>query len=127
MTKFLPLLSTDTVARVSPIKVSTTTYIVQQFHATDQSSNHLPSLLSIKMGAKGLVAQGPPLLPKWIFYTKITIILLAVVVLALAAYAISIHGGYSYYYSSGVTGFLIFLVSACSHSKVRCSCSNVLM
>ncbi|RYP61778.1 hypothetical protein DL771_010000 [Monosporascus sp. 5C6A] len=61
------------------------------------------------MGSKGLVDKGPPQLPKWILYTKGAIILLSVLILALAAYALSVHGGYSYYYSSGAPGFLIFL------------------
>ncbi|RYP09275.1 hypothetical protein DL765_008500 [Monosporascus sp. GIB2] len=61
------------------------------------------------MGSKGLVVKGPPQLPGWILYTKGAIILLSVLILALAAYALSFHGGYSYYYSSGAPGFLIFL------------------
>lgn len=83
----------------------------------DRSVFYYPlSLLSISMGVKGLTAQGaPPLLPKWLFFTKVAIILLSVIVLGLAACAISIHGGYSYYYSSGVPGFLIFLVSTCPY------------
>ena len=62
------------------------------------------------MGFKELVATGPLPLPRWLIFTKGVIILFSVVILALAAYAISIHGGYYYYYSSGVAGFLIFLV-----------------
>ncbi|RYP09291.1 hypothetical protein DL764_001338 [Monosporascus ibericus] len=61
------------------------------------------------MGSKGLVAKGPPQLPGWVLYTKGAIILLSILILALAAYALSVHGGYSYYYSSGAPGFLIFL------------------
>ena len=62
------------------------------------------------MGFKELVGTGPLPLPRWLIYTKGVIILLSVIILALAAYAISIHGGFSYYYSSGVAGYLIFLV-----------------
>ncbi|RYO75157.1 hypothetical protein DL766_005210 [Monosporascus sp. MC13-8B] len=61
------------------------------------------------MGSKGLAVKGPPQLPRWILYTKGATILLSVLILALAAYALSVHGGYSYYYSSGAPGFLIFL------------------
>jgi hypothetical protein len=60
--------------------------------------------------AAGLTAPGVPPLPKWLLYVKIAIVVLSVIILALAAYALSLYGGFGiYYYSSGAPGFLIFL------------------
>ncbi|KAI0132606.1 hypothetical protein BJ170DRAFT_254808 [Xylariales sp. AK1849] len=61
------------------------------------------------MGFKGLIARGVPPLPKWLLWVKIAIIVLSVIILALAAYALSLYSGY-YYYSGGAPGYLIFLV-----------------
>ncbi|ORY65183.1 uncharacterized protein BCR38DRAFT_340942 [Pseudomassariella vexata] len=63
------------------------------------------------MGAQGLTGRGPAPVPSWLIFVKDAIILLSVIILALSAYAISLYGSYySYYYSSGVPGYLIFLV-----------------
>jgi hypothetical protein len=45
---------------------------------------------------------------------KGVIVFFSLVILALAAYAISLTGGYGgyYYYGSGAPGFMIFIVSA---------------
>jgi hypothetical protein len=66
------------------------------------------------MTAKGLIARGVPTLPKWYLYVIGTIILLSVIILALAAYAQSLSG--NYFYESGVSGFLIFVV--CNYRSV---------
>lgn len=63
----------------------------------------------------GLIARGAPKFPKFLLYTKATLILLSVIVLALASYVLSIqHSNPSY--NSGVPEYLIFLV--------RCSFLN---
>ncbi|KAI5926686.1 hypothetical protein F4810DRAFT_481614 [Camillea tinctor] len=62
------------------------------------------------MAAKGLVARGVPPLPRYILYFEAAIILLSIIILALAAYGISLYSNGTYYYSSGVPGFLIFVV-----------------
>lgn len=61
---------------------------------------------------KGVMAHGPPATqPRFLFFLKIAIIVLSVVVLALAAYAISLYGNYSsYYVGAGAPGLLIFTV-----------------
>ncbi|KAI3343010.1 hypothetical protein F4824DRAFT_127161 [Ustulina deusta] len=59
------------------------------------------------MSARGLVARGVPALPKIFTYIVVLIILLSVIILGLAAYAESLSG--TYYYESGVPGFLIFV------------------
>ncbi|KAI1368610.1 hypothetical protein F5Y08DRAFT_247934 [Xylaria arbuscula] len=56
---------------------------------------------------RNLVACGVPVLPKFFNYIVISIILLSIVILGLAAYAESLSG--NYYYESGVSGFLIFV------------------
>ncbi|KAI0164983.1 hypothetical protein GGR57DRAFT_514826 [Xylariaceae sp. FL1272] len=61
------------------------------------------------MALKGLLARGAPRLPKYFLYIEGAIILLSVIVLALAAYALSLSGRSSYYYDSGIPGFLIFV------------------
>ncbi|KAI8623869.1 hypothetical protein F5Y19DRAFT_344773 [Xylariaceae sp. FL1651] len=60
------------------------------------------------MAAKGLIARGVPHLPGFFIYITGSIILLSIIVLALAAYAQSLSGNSSYYYDSGVSGFLLF-------------------
>ncbi|KAK1767998.1 hypothetical protein QBC33DRAFT_514288 [Phialemonium atrogriseum] len=52
--------------------------------------------------ARGLLATGVPPAPVWLLYIKYAILGLAVVVLALSAYACSFFGG-------GAAGFLIFI------------------
>ncbi|TGJ80742.1 hypothetical protein E0Z10_g8027 [Xylaria hypoxylon] len=59
------------------------------------------------MPASGLVARGVPSLPKFFIYIVVSIILLSIVILGLAAYAESLSG--NYYYESGVPGFLLFV------------------
>ncbi|KAK6828191.1 hypothetical protein PG990_009806 [Apiospora arundinis] len=61
------------------------------------------------MAIRGLMAPGVPPQPKWLIFIKGAIILLAVIVLALAAYALSLFGDYSYYYSAGAPGYLLFV------------------
>ncbi|KAI1261036.1 hypothetical protein F5Y18DRAFT_403150 [Xylariaceae sp. FL1019] len=61
------------------------------------------------MALKGLLARGAPRLPKYTLYIVGATILLSVIVLALAAYAQSLSGRSSYYYDSGIAGFLIFV------------------
>ncbi|KAI3329405.1 hypothetical protein HD806DRAFT_285335 [Xylariaceae sp. AK1471] len=58
------------------------------------------------MAAKGLISRGAPALPKYFIYILVSIILLSIIILALAAYAQSLSG--NYYYDSGVPGFLLF-------------------
>lgn len=63
------------------------------------------------MGAKGLMQKGvPPTLPKWILYIKIAILVLSLIILALAAYAVSLFSGWYTYGYAGAPGFLIFVV-----------------
>ncbi|KAI1635384.1 hypothetical protein F4809DRAFT_453196 [Biscogniauxia mediterranea] len=62
------------------------------------------------MPTNGLVAHGAPPLPRYVLYLEAAIILLSIIILALAAYGISLYGNGEYYYSSGVPGFLIFVV-----------------
>ncbi|KAI0597060.1 hypothetical protein F4775DRAFT_273751 [Biscogniauxia sp. FL1348] len=62
------------------------------------------------MPAAGLVSRGPPPLPRYVLYLEAATILLSIIILALAAYGISLYGNANYYYSSGVPGFLIFVV-----------------
>ncbi|RWA03575.1 hypothetical protein EKO27_g11527 [Xylaria grammica] len=59
------------------------------------------------MSARGLVVRGVPSLPKFYIYIVVSIILLSIITLGLAAYAESLSG--HYYYDSGVPGFLIFV------------------
>lgn len=65
------------------------------------------------MGAQGLIAVGVPPQAFWLLYVKIAILVLSLIILALAAWVISIFGGYAGYYgaygSSGPAGFDIFL------------------
>lgn len=77
------------------------------------------------MAISGLTAPGVPPQPKWLIFTKGAIILLAVIVLALAAYALSLYGDYSYYYSAGAPGYLLFVVSLslpCVSPQKSCRC-----
>lgn len=62
------------------------------------------------MSAKGLLARGVPPQPKWLLYVKIAILVLSVIILALAAYSISVFSGYGYYGGGGAGGYLIFIV-----------------
>ncbi|KAK7958474.1 hypothetical protein PG988_013322 [Apiospora saccharicola] len=61
------------------------------------------------MALSGLTAQGVPPQPKWLIFIKGAIILLAAVILALAAYALSLYSDISYYYSAGAPGYLLFV------------------
>jgi len=64
------------------------------------------------MSAQGLTKTGVPPQPLWLLYIKIAIIVLAVIVLALAAWAQSMVGGYGGYFTNytGVPGMDIFVV-----------------
>ncbi|KAK8028301.1 hypothetical protein PG991_005357 [Apiospora marii] len=61
------------------------------------------------MAISGLTAPGVPPQPKWLIFIKGAIILLATVILALAAYALSLYGDIAYYYSAGAPGYLLFV------------------
>ncbi|KAK8042487.1 hypothetical protein PG994_012970 [Apiospora phragmitis] len=61
------------------------------------------------MAISEITAPGVPPQPKWLIFIKGAIILLAVVILALAAYALSLFGDLSYYYSAGAPGYLLFV------------------
>ena len=71
------------------------------------------------MALSGLTAQGVPPQPKWLIFIKGAIILLAAVILALAAYALSLYSDISYYYSAGAPGYLLFVVSPTSSLPLR--------
>jgi len=61
----------------------------------------------------GLMGKGvPPNLPKFLLPIRIAIIVLSVIILALAAYAIAVFSNATdgIYYSSGASGLLIFVV-----------------
>ena len=63
------------------------------------------------MSARGLTAKGVPPQPRWLLYLKIAILVLSLVVLALAAYSISLFGSYyGIVGGTGAGGFLIFVV-----------------
>ena len=65
------------------------------------------------MTLNGLLAVGVPAgQPAFIFYLRIAIIVLSVIILALAAYALSVFGSYGTYLGgyTGVSGLLIFVV-----------------
>jgi hypothetical protein len=66
---------------------------------------------SVKMTMSGLTATGVPPQPAFLRIIKFVVLFLSVIVLALAAYAISIFSGYGYYGNGGVSGLLIFVVS----------------
>ncbi|OTB11831.1 hypothetical protein K445DRAFT_49518, partial [Daldinia sp. EC12] len=56
----------------------------------------------------GLIARGAPTFPKFLTYTKVTLIILSVIILALASYVLYIQNSTLHYYS-GVPEYLIFL------------------
>ena len=60
---------------------------------------------------RGLTGKGVPPQPTWLVIIKGVIIVLSLIILGLAAYAISLTGGYTGYYGSGAPGFMIFIVS----------------
>ncbi|CAK7199717.1 hypothetical protein SEUCBS139899_002400 [Sporothrix eucalyptigena] len=65
------------------------------------------------MTLNGLLAVGVPTkLPPFVFYLRIAILVLSVIILALAAFAISVFGSYGGYLGgyTGVSGLLIFVV-----------------
>jgi hypothetical protein len=66
------------------------------------------------MTMSGLTATGVPQQPPFLRIIKFVIIFLSVIILALAAYAISVFSGFGYY-SNGVSGLLIFTVSFAHH------------
>jgi hypothetical protein len=64
------------------------------------------------MGAQGLLGKGVPPQPLWLLYIKIAILVLSLIILALAAWNLSLFGGYSAYYGGGGAGGMdIFVVS----------------
>ncbi|KAI8961411.1 hypothetical protein F5Y11DRAFT_366758 [Daldinia sp. FL1419] len=56
----------------------------------------------------GLVARGAPTFPRFLIYTKATLILLSTIVLSLASYALSIQNSTSHY-DFGAPEYLVFL------------------
>jgi len=69
---------------------------------------HIPhNKAAIEMGANGLVATGVPPQPLWLLYIKIAILVLSLIILAIAAYALSI-------WPFGAGGLDIFVVSKTS-------------
>lgn len=62
------------------------------------------------MSTRGLLAKGVPPQAQWLLFVKIAILVLSLVVLALAAYSISLFGSYyGLVGGAGVGGFLIFV------------------
>jgi len=62
---------------------------------------------------RGLTAKGVPPHPRWLLYIKITILVLSLIVLALAAYSLSLFGQYAGVIGgTGAGGYLIFVVCA---------------
>ena len=58
----------------------------------------------------GLLQRGVPKgQPKWMFFIKIAILVLSLIILALAAYSISLFSSFIGYYGSGAGGLLIFV------------------
>ena len=57
----------------------------------------------------GLLQRGVPKQPVWLFYVKIVILVLSLIILALAAYSISLFSSFIGYYGSGAGGLLIFV------------------
>ena len=65
----------------------------------------------------GLTAKGVPPQPAFLFYIKIAILVLSVIILALAAWVLSLVGGYIGY-GAGGAGYMIFVVCItrqCNH------------
>ncbi len=62
------------------------------------------------MAVSGLLDRGVPPFPRYLLYIKGGILFLSVIVLILAAYSTSVQGDVPAEYSSGVPGYLIFLV-----------------
>lgn len=63
------------------------------------------------MSARGLTAKGVTPQPHWLLFVKIAILVLSLVVLALAAYSLSLFGSYEGLIGgTGVGGYLIFVV-----------------
>ncbi|KAK3994853.1 hypothetical protein QBC44DRAFT_260911 [Cladorrhinum sp. PSN332] len=62
------------------------------------------------MSTQGLVKTGVPPQPLWLLYIKIAILVLSLITLGLAAWAISMWGGYYWYGGSysGTGGMVIF-------------------
>ncbi|KAK4134744.1 hypothetical protein BT67DRAFT_449617 [Trichocladium antarcticum] len=60
------------------------------------------------MVPQGLMAKGVPPQPLWLLYIKIAILALSLIILALAAWHLSLFGGYAYY-GSGAGGMDIFV------------------
>lgn len=59
------------------------------------------------------MAKGVPPQPLWLLYIKIAILALSLIILALAAWHLSLFGGYAYY-GSGAGGMDIFVVCVLS-------------
>lgn len=64
------------------------------------------------MSGQGLIAKGVPPQPLWLLYIKIAILVLSLILLALAAWAISLIEGYTGVAGSGsgAGGLVIFVV-----------------
>ena len=61
---------------------------------------------------RGLTAVGVPPLPKWIFFIRIAIIVLSLVLLGVSAWAVDLFaGGFSVAYGhTGSSGMMVFVV-----------------
>jgi hypothetical protein len=60
------------------------------------------------MGMRGLTAVGLPRQPGWLLYIKMAIFVLAVIVLALAAWTLSLYsGGYPGGFAGGMDHFIV--------------------
>jgi hypothetical protein len=65
------------------------------------------------MAVESLMATGPPVLPKWLFYLRIAIIVLSLGVLIAAGVNVAAFDSWTRWSaSSGPGGFLIFDVSS---------------
>lgn len=62
--------------------------------------------------ARGLTAVGVPPFPSWIFYIRIAILVLSLVLLGVAAWAVSLFtgGGSAAYGYTGSSGMMVFVV-----------------
>ncbi len=71
----------------------------------------------------GITGKGvPPNQPPWLLYVKIAIIALSLVIMALAAWSLSIFNAYAGFvgYSGGVGGLIIFVVrNSCPRLRAR--------
>ncbi|KAK4121817.1 hypothetical protein N657DRAFT_635302 [Parathielavia appendiculata] len=71
------------------------------------------------MGMRGLTAVGVPPQPHWLLYIKVAVLVLAVIVIALAAWAMSLYnGGYPGGFAGGMDHFIAILSFAVYGSAI---------